>query len=802
MGNAPGQAAQHAAAQPPGQSKVYASVYSGVSEASRQPCRSLRVQVPVFEAMIRGISVMRRTSDSWVNATQILKVAGIPKTARTKILDKEIQTGTHEKVQGGYGKYQGTWIPFERGQELAAQYGVTAYLAPIFDFIPSPSNVAALPINRPEGGNQPNVQGQTSLIRPGPGPGRIMSPYPHGGPLQSQHYQNGNMVMQGHPAMAYSNGMYYPAGGMAHAADMATYGLPPSGSGVYLDAYGQPQSTYATHQAYQATTNGDIHAPPAKRQRSEENMDTGTENGNFEEDREHEQHDDDEESIDELRDAPPLPTAMRLSDKPLRPKTTSASGRMRQRILSLFNTDKVTDVHASLGVEPNEGLPEGVDVDMIIDSHGHTALHWAAALARHDLVSELISIGADIHRGNYAGETPLIRAILTTNHAEADTFSALLELVSPSIRTLDHAYRTVLHHIAHTAGIKGRAAPARKYMAAVLEWVAREQQSQAGLVDEAQDASPALKLKNLVDVQDVHGDTALLIAARVGNRGLITLLLDAGADKTRPNKLGLKAEDFGVELDALKVSGPETIVGNLKSEPPRPEKHSRDVQKNIGAIFENVNETFSSEMQEKQTRLNTIEQNVRHTTRSLAEKRQQLARLKAQLADLEGMDGRIEYLRRALDSVTVEQWTGRSAEPSTPAAFAMVDGPAGPSAAEYAGRADIPIPQTYEEGSAAKLRRLNMWEDRIAQLLQERLGRLDAERESQAGKYRRLVSLCTRVPADKVDEVSVLSSSDTRLGLTDGQMLDSLMGAVETEEQNVDLRRIAGAVSELQGSAA
>jgi len=44
---------------------------------------------------------MRRTSDSWVNATQILKVAGIPKSARTKILDKEIAAGIHEKVQGG-----------------------------------------------------------------------------------------------------------------------------------------------------------------------------------------------------------------------------------------------------------------------------------------------------------------------------------------------------------------------------------------------------------------------------------------------------------------------------------------------------------------------------------------------------------------------------------------------------------------------------------------------------------------------------------------------------------------------------
>jgi hypothetical protein len=44
-----------------------------------------------------------------MNATQILKVAGIEKGKRTKILEREILPGEHEKVQGGYGKFQGTW---------------------------------------------------------------------------------------------------------------------------------------------------------------------------------------------------------------------------------------------------------------------------------------------------------------------------------------------------------------------------------------------------------------------------------------------------------------------------------------------------------------------------------------------------------------------------------------------------------------------------------------------------------------------------------------------------------------------
>lgn len=65
--------------------------------------------VPVYEMMVRGIGVMRRRSDSYMNATQILKVAGVDKGKRTKILDKEIVLGEHEKVQGGYGRYQGTW---------------------------------------------------------------------------------------------------------------------------------------------------------------------------------------------------------------------------------------------------------------------------------------------------------------------------------------------------------------------------------------------------------------------------------------------------------------------------------------------------------------------------------------------------------------------------------------------------------------------------------------------------------------------------------------------------------------------
>ena len=60
-----------------------------------------------FPRMIKGVAVMRRKSDGWLNATQILKVAGFDKPQRTRVLERDVQKGEHEKVQGGYGKYQG-----------------------------------------------------------------------------------------------------------------------------------------------------------------------------------------------------------------------------------------------------------------------------------------------------------------------------------------------------------------------------------------------------------------------------------------------------------------------------------------------------------------------------------------------------------------------------------------------------------------------------------------------------------------------------------------------------------------------
>ncbi|TID15041.1 hypothetical protein CANINC_004712 [Pichia inconspicua] len=112
--------------------KLYSATYSGVA---------------VYEFIHPKSSVMRRKKDGWVNATHILKVANFPKAKRTRILEKDVQTGVHEKVQGGYGKYQGTWVPLKRAIEIAQEFGVVNELTPVFDYI---SNGAITPPPAPK----------------------------------------------------------------------------------------------------------------------------------------------------------------------------------------------------------------------------------------------------------------------------------------------------------------------------------------------------------------------------------------------------------------------------------------------------------------------------------------------------------------------------------------------------------------------------------------------------------------------------------------------------------------------------
>ncbi|KAI9723810.1 MAG: hypothetical protein M1828_004060 [Chrysothrix sp. TS-e1954] len=128
--------------------------------------------VPVYEFNVSGNHVMRRRADDWINATHILKVAEYDKPARTRILEREVQKGTHEKVQGGYGKYQGTWIPLHDGRYLAERNGCFDKLQPIFDFVPGDRSPPPAPKHATNASGKPRVPRQPAQPRRVPVPPR------------------------------------------------------------------------------------------------------------------------------------------------------------------------------------------------------------------------------------------------------------------------------------------------------------------------------------------------------------------------------------------------------------------------------------------------------------------------------------------------------------------------------------------------------------------------------------------------------------------------------------------------------
>ncbi|EEH47400.2 uncharacterized protein PADG_03498 [Paracoccidioides brasiliensis Pb18] len=130
--------------------KIYSATYSSV---------------PVYEFKVGDENVMRRRSDDWINATHILKVAGLDKPARTRILEREVQKGVHEKVQGGYGKYQGTWVPLAEGRNLAERNRILDKLLPIFDYVAGDRSPPPAPKHTTAASSRPKVQKNVAPTR-------------------------------------------------------------------------------------------------------------------------------------------------------------------------------------------------------------------------------------------------------------------------------------------------------------------------------------------------------------------------------------------------------------------------------------------------------------------------------------------------------------------------------------------------------------------------------------------------------------------------------------------------------------
>jgi ankyrin repeat protein len=520
---------------------------------------------------VNSVAVMRRQKDSWLNATQILKVAGVEKGRRTKILEKEIQTGEHEKVQGGYGKYQGTWIPFERGLEVCRQYGVEEILQKLLTHNLRQDGGPATDVDTPTkeqamAAQRKRMYTAAADSRPNGVAGTF---FKNISSTASQAVAAISKARFDSPAPRNRNGSSSRAPSFHRQASSSMHAIddfPGNSQQSFVSDYGAQNDSAHSTQNGTHHLNGDTSTsePPRKRPRiamtpadsfafgaSSADLYPGTFPGSPTEPNESFIYSQAGIDVNHEGGLGPL--------RPLPFEVSPDAENKRSMLMGLF-MDAGNDLSRQQQQQQHEMLrslsPQ--ELDMPIDAQSHTALHWAATLSRMALLRSLISAGANPFRLNASGETALMRACVVTNSMDLNSFPELLDVLGGTIDVRDDKGRTVLHHIAVTSAVKGRSIASRYYLESLLEWVVRQGSAPSSqhLPSSSQTNAPAKMgigrfMSEIVNAQDHSGDTALNIAARIGNRSIVSQLLEVGADPNIANRAGLRPVDFGIGAEAV-----------------------------------------------------------------------------------------------------------------------------------------------------------------------------------------------------------------------------------------------------------
>ncbi|KAJ1334664.1 hypothetical protein BSLG_007819 [Batrachochytrium salamandrivorans] len=425
-------------------SQIYSAVYSGVQ---------------VYEMMSRSVAVMRRRHDSYLNATQILKVAGIDKGRRTKILEKEILNGDHEKVQGGYGKYQGTcggvvrhlsrfelidpffvlhlqavclyfategllnlsifisypqimplWmIPFERGVQLAQQYGVEGLLEPLLNFTadecqsPQRDQMATSHAKdaAPTGNRRGSISNQGS--RKGNNSAQLSQDNPaDSNSLKRRRFLQGQSVDED-PSIPFDSSISQtdmPSINPTHSTPLQQY-VQPSTAVSSLNELMGPTTTASTCSSPVPNFGIFCAAPAAE----VNNMDYDYQTSLSSQQLLSQPH-----SLQLQQQPGDSLQSQQQNNSDISPAQSAAETAMRHRssLLALFMIDGRPATYPTI-LYPGISLPPNFDIDILLDDMGHSAMHFAAVLAQIEVLQLILNKGASIFLRNRFGETALMR---------------------------------------------------------------------------------------------------------------------------------------------------------------------------------------------------------------------------------------------------------------------------------------------------------------------------------------------------------------------------------------------------------
>ncbi|KAL4927298.1 putative APSES transcription factor (MbpA) [Aspergillus undulatus] len=754
--------------------QIYRAVYSNVS---------------VYEMEVNGVAVMKRRSDAWLNATQILKVAGVVKARRTKTLEKEIAAGEHEKVQGGYGKYQGTWVNYQRGLELCREYHVEELLRPLLEYDMNPNGTAASgqdsldtptkeqamaaqrkrlysgmenrSISQPQQGTFfQNISRTAATAVNAMSKARFESPAARGG-------ENRRSSVIRKPSQQFGSQEAPPTFSSQHSMHSVASD---SGFGSNVPANGRypPQDAMSFEQE-------ESMEPPRKRVRSSQafsflvdgasmsmNEPTPTEpNDSFYQDM-------------ELLN--PVIDESRRGLDPLPPATTPERFQKMKLIMTLF-LDKMTK---DFSTHPALIQLSGEDLEVPLDEYRNNALHWAAMLARMPLVYALIKKGVSISRLNGAGETALQKAVGTRNNLDYRSFPRLLQVLAPTIDVIDHSGRTILHHIAVMAATgHGGHVSAKHYLEALLEFIVRHggtslhQQAPNGTPSSNEIITLGRFISEVVNLRDDQGDTALNLAGRARSV-LVPQLLEVGADPHIPNHTGLRPADYGVGVDMVDGSS-QQVGGRNDTFADQLEKTRKEILETttaqVTAIIQETLGSFdkdlASNLTTKQEKFDHWHAKIRESAKARQIEQKQLDALKHKSIDKTETSRRLKNLEKSSAELLVilKGMPAGSVDASKPITLGDADKESGFEIVEFKSL----FPENFDpasgfsEAQAAYLRKLPSPEI-LQQRLEcyrafnkETLDEVDALKSKNVvlgQNYRRMVMACTGWSAEQVDEAA------------------------------------------------
>lgn len=526
----------------------------------------------VYESTYNDIPLMRRCDDNWVNATQILKIAGYGKAQRTRILEKEVHQHEHRKIQGGFGRFQGTWVPLEFARKLAQVHNLTKdqvkvlYYDPAIDG-PLPKKMK----HRPERKRRKNA-GKPTAKRPKKARKRGRKP------------KKGSVDKQSEDTVKNDSSKLPPTFGMFERKQQdsqlsgnsipgqqqpAHYGSYP----IYANGQQQQQAQQVTQQQIttqqiQAQQSQQIPLqvsrqaqPPHNNHRQPEMFAPivhfdGTPRMLLQEQQLQAQraphqagqnfdYDYQKYGMNLGRQGSATLDRTAFKGSAQNPQQQLSVQRSQSQVQSLqppvtdaemeeeecdYYTDRLLTFFSNDGEPVPEFLfnpPADFDINRPIDNEGHTPLHWASALALPSIVELLLSKNANPLMLNSAGMNCLSKLIHFTNSFDTKNFMQILGLLRQCLIVPDARGRTPLHYLMELTSDSTKHDCLMYYLSNIISFI-KSQQTEA---QKLQQAGSENLLNVLFSHRDNDGLNILDIALKLGSDDFAKLLLDSGVVK-------------------------------------------------------------------------------------------------------------------------------------------------------------------------------------------------------------------------------------------------------------------------------